>query len=110
MGGHVIKISHLETYSSVIQTISVRMFLNISYAHGLKIMAGDIGNYFSSTPHMENIYAVADEMFNGRIGWNNEVIKSLYGQASALRLWSLFFRYLIWSIGFLPSHADTDVR
>ena len=53
VGGHVLDSSHLESCSSVVQSISVRMLLTIAAKKKLKVASGDVGNAFPHADTME---------------------------------------------------------
>ena len=55
-GGHVVNASMFESYSSVVQTISLRMLQTIALNEGLDIMTADVGNAFIQAYTNEKIY------------------------------------------------------
>ena len=53
VGGHVTDASDYITYSSTVQTLSVRLLMVISSHNNLSLMAGDVGNAFLTAPATE---------------------------------------------------------
>ena len=108
-GGHVINSSMFESYSSVVQTKSLRLLMTIALANGLKIITADIGNAFIQACTKEKIYSRCGPEFGDRNGCVIEIKKALYGLSTSARQWSLELGDTIKSYGFVPSRADPDL-
>ena len=57
IGGHMINTSTLLTYSSVVQNLSIRLFLLIVKANNLKITMRDVGNACINVKCREKVYS-----------------------------------------------------
>ena len=49
VGGYVVDSSHVETFSSMVQSMSIRMTLTMVKSHHFKVMGGCSGNPFPPT-------------------------------------------------------------
>ena len=56
-GGHVVNSSMFKSYSSVVQTISLRLLQTIALNEDLSIVTADIGNAFIQAPTEEKIWS-----------------------------------------------------
>ena len=65
-GGHVVDSIMYESYSSVVQTMMVRLLQTIALKHDLKIVTGDIGNAFVQAMTKEKIWSKAGPEFGER--------------------------------------------
>lgn len=65
VGSHRTDASHQESFSSVVQSMSLRVLLTMAKEkqNNFKIMSGGAGNAFSRAPAMEKVCAVAGEEF-----------------------------------------------
>ena len=108
VGGHEIDSDHLEAYSSVVQSMSVRILLTLAHKHKLKVMSGDVGNAFPNAPTKEKVHAVAGEKFGERMGCLVEIIKTSYGMSTASRSFALCLGDFIRTLGYVPSRADPE--
>ena len=66
VSGYKVDSSHLEAYSSVVQSMSLRILLSIAQKQGIKVMSGDVGNAFPHAPTQEKVYTIAGEEFGKR--------------------------------------------
>ena len=78
VGSHKIDSMHLESYSSVTQSMSIRLLLTIAEKEKLKVMCGDVENAFPNAPTNEKVHTVAGKDFREYQGCIVELIKSLY--------------------------------
>ena len=108
-GGHVVNASMFESYSSVVQTISLRMLQTIALNEGLDIMTADVGNAFIQAYTNEKIYSRCGKEFGDREGCIVEIKKALYGLSTSARQWSLELGDKLRTLGFKPSRADPDL-
>ena len=108
VGGHKINSSHVESFSSVTQSMSTRMMLNVAESCELKAMGGDFRNPFPHAPALQKACAVAGEEFGEMMGRIVEVIQSTHVMATVSRSFSLFLGDFIRTLGHLPSRADPD--
>ena len=108
-GGHVVNSSMFESYSSVVQTMSLRLLQTIALSEGLKIVTTDIGNAFIQAFTKEKIWSRCGNEFGEKTGCVVEVKKALYGLATSARQWSLALGDTLKSFGFTPSRADPDL-
>ena len=53
VGGHFLDSSHLESHSSVVQSVSFRMLLTIAAKNKMKVVSGDVVNAFPHTDAMK---------------------------------------------------------
>ena len=108
-GGHVVDSSMYESYSSVVQTMMVRLLQTVALKHDLKIVTGDIGNAFVQAMTKEKIWSKAGPEFGKRQGCKIIIKKALYGLATSARQWNLKLGDSFKALGFKPSRADTDL-
>ena len=86
VGGHKIDSSHLESYSSVVKTMSIQTLQTITQKCCLNIMVGDTRNTFLYAPTNKKVHTIAGKEFRERQGYIAEIIQSQYGMATASRL------------------------
>ena len=108
-GGHVIDSSMYESYSSVVQTRSIRLLETIAMNEDLSFMTGDIGNAFIHAMTNEKIYSTAGKEFGHREGCKIIIKKALYGLSTSARQWNLALGDMIRKMGFKPTRADPDL-
>ena len=108
-GGHVVDASMYESYSSVVQTRTIRILETIAMNENLKFVTGDIGNAFVQANTKEKIYSIAGPEFGEKEGSVVIVKKALYGLATSARQWSLTLGEAISNMGFQPTRADPDL-
>ena len=108
-GGHVVDSSMYESYSSVVQTMMVRLLQTIALKHDLKIVTGDIGNAFAQAMTKEKIRSKAGPEFGAKQGCKVILKKALYGLATSARQWNLKLGDALKALGFKPSRADADL-
>ena len=108
-GGHVVDSSMYESYSSVVQTRTIRILETIAMNEGLKFVTGDIGNAFVQADTNEKIYSTAGPEFGDKEGSTVIIKKALYGLATSARQWSLTLGEAIKEMGFKPTRADPDL-
>ena len=109
VGEHKLDSSHLETYLSVIQLLSVCILLTVAAKNNLKVVSGDVGNAFLHAKPLEKVYTIAGSEFREREGCLVEIIRNMYGMASASRAFSLHLGDFIQSLGFEPTRANPDI-
>ena len=105
-GGHVVNSTMFESYSSVVQTKSLRLLLTIALGHSLTIVTADIGNAFIQAVTEEKIWSKCGKEFGDKAGCVVEIKKALYSLSTSARQWSLQLGDTIKSYGFQPSRAD----
>jgi hypothetical protein len=108
-GGHVVNSTMFESYSSVVQTRTIRLLETIAMNEGLEFMTGDIGNAFVHAFTKEKVYSKAGKEFGNREGCVVVIKKALYGLATSARQWNLALGDVIRKMGFKPSRADPDL-
>ena len=108
-GGHVINSSMFESYSSVVQTRSLRLLQVIAIKNNLKIVVADIGNAFVQAYTKEKIWSKCGGEFGDKKGCVVKIKKALYGLSTSARQWSLQLGDTLTSLGFIPSRADPDL-
>ena len=108
-GGHVINSTMFESYSSVVQTKSLRLLLTIAINQNLGIITADIGNAFIQAETKEKIWTRCGPEFGERSGCVAMIKKALYGLSTSARQWSLELGDTLKSFGFEPTRADPDL-
>ena len=63
VGGHKIDSTHLESHSSIVQSMIMRMLLTMIAKENLKVMCRDVGNAFTNALTDEKLCAVAGKEF-----------------------------------------------
>ena len=63
VGGYRIDTSHLEAYSLVVESISLRILLTMAKENNLKIISEDAENAFLYISVIEKVYTIAGEEF-----------------------------------------------
>jgi Reverse transcriptase (RNA-dependent DNA polymerase) len=108
-GGHVVTCD-VNTYASMVKTLSVRLLHVIADANKLTTLCGDIGNAFVNSYTNEKIYTRAGPEFGPSLQGRNMIIeKSLYGLKSSAKRWRAHFASTLRGMGFCSSRADQDV-
>ena len=108
-GGHVVNATMFESYSSVVQTKSLRLLQAVALNEGLKIVTADIRNAFIQATTKEKIWTRCGDEFGDRAGCVAKIKKALYGLSTSARQWSLKLGDTLKSLGFTPSRADPDL-
>lgn len=108
-GGHLIDPMGINSRSTVVKGISVRLLDLIAHRDGLSILCGDIGNAFVTAPCMEKVYSIAGPEFEERKDSMIIIKKALYGLRSSSRAFRAFFADYLRSLGFFPTRYDRDV-
>ena len=108
-GGHVVNSTMFESYSSVVQTKSLRLLQTIALNEGLNIITADIGNAFIQAFTNEKIWTRCGSEFGEKAGCVAEISKALYGLSTSARQWSLHLGDTLKTFGFEPSRADPDL-
>ena len=108
-GGHVVDSTMYESYSSVVQTRTIRILETIAMNEDLKFVTGDISNAFVQADTDERVYSIAGPEFGDKEGCIVLVKKALYGLATSARQWSLTLGDAIRDMGFKPTRADPDL-
>ena len=62
-GGHMIKATHEDSFSSVVSLKGMRFCIFIAELNALEILAGDIGNTYLEALTNEKIYYIAGSEF-----------------------------------------------
>ena len=75
VGGHALDFLHLESHSSVVQSVSVRMLLTITAKNKMKVASRDVGNAFPHADTMEKACTIAGPEFGFREGCKVKIIK-----------------------------------
>jgi Reverse transcriptase (RNA-dependent DNA polymerase) len=91
VGGHVLDSSDYNTYSSVIENLSVRLVFLAAAHQGLDIMTGDIGNAFPTAPCAEKVWSKCGPEFGNKEGAIVTLQRALYGLKTASRSFHEFF-------------------
>ena len=94
------------TYASVVSRESVRIAFLLAALNGCEILAGDIGNAYTS----EKIYyRTGQEWGTALEGTVCVIVRALYGLKSSANVWRThFYNTLNKEIGFQYSYADND--
>ena len=108
-GGHVIDSTMYESYSSVVQTRTVRLLQTVTMNEDLNLVTGDIGNAFVQALTTEKVWSRAGREFGNREGCVVIIKKALYGLATSAQRWSLALGDVLREMGFKPSRADPDL-
>jgi hypothetical protein len=109
VGGHMIDSTMHTTYSSNVHNMSVRLMMLISVKMGLDLGACDIGNAFPTAPCTEKVWTQAGPEFGDKQGCTVEIIRALYGLATASRSFHEMLCDLLRRMGFRSSRADPDL-
>ena len=78
-GGHVINSSVFESYSSVVQSKSLRLLQTVALNEGLDIVTTDVGTAFIQAFTNEKIWSRCGKEFGDRSGCVIKIMKALYG-------------------------------
>ena len=108
-GGHVVDSTMYESYSSNVQTMTLRLLQTIAVNQKLKVVTGDIGNAFIHALTNEKIWTKAGPEFGERQGCKIIFKKALYGLSTSARQWNLTLGDAIADMGFKPTRADADL-
>ena len=108
-GGHVVDSTMYESYSSVVQTMTLRFLQTVVVNQNLKVVTGDIGNAFVHALTNEKIWTKAGPEFGKRQGCKIIFKKALYGLSTSARQWNLTLGGAIADMGFKPTRADADL-
>ncbi|MGH3056398.1 MAG: reverse transcriptase domain-containing protein, partial [Gaiellaceae bacterium] len=109
IGGHVVDASHLMSYSSVVQGISIRLLCLIAKANDLRCLSGDIANAYVNAPTQERIYSRAGAEFGPKQGCIIIIKKALYGLKTSGAEWHAHFADSLRALGFIPTRYDPNV-
>ena len=108
-GGHLVDPKGINSRSTVVKGISVRLLDLIAHRDNLPILCGDIGNAFITADCLEKIYSRAGREFDDREGSIMIFKKALYGLRSSSRAFWAHFADFLRSLGFAPTRYDRDV-
>lgn len=108
-GGHVVNSNMYESYSSVIQTRTIRLLQTISVNQGLKMITGDVSNAFVQAPTCEKIWTRAGKEFGEKENCVILLDKALYGLSTSARQWNITLGAEIKKMGFVQCRADPDL-
>ena len=108
-GGHTVDPMGVNSRSTVVKGISVRLLDLIAHRDNLQVLCGDIGNAFITADCMEKIYSRAGPEFGDREGSILVFQKALYGLRSSSRAFRTHFADFLRSLGFFATRYDRDV-
>ena len=108
-GGHVVDASMYESYSSTVQTRTIRILETVAINENMSMVTGDIGNAFVQAETKEKIYTRAGLEFGDRQGCMVIIKKALYGLSTSARQWSKRLGDSLRGMGFKPSRCDPDL-
>ena len=108
-GGHMVDPMGINSRSTVVKGISVRLLDLIAHRDNLPILCGDIGNAFITANCLEKIYSRAGPEFEDREGSVMIFKKALYGLRSSSRAFRAHFADFLRSLGFSATRYDRDV-
>ena len=108
-GGHMVDPMGINSRSTVVKGISVRLLDLIAHRDNLPILCGDIGNAFITANCLEKIYSRAGPEFEDREGSVMIFKKALYGLRSSSRAFRAHFADFLRSLGFFATRYDRDV-
>ena len=108
-GGHLVDPMGINSRSTVVKGISVRLLDLIAHRDNLPVLCGDIGNAFITAECMEKIYTHAGPEFGEREGSVLIFKKALYGLRSSSRAFRTHFADFLRSLGFSATRYDRDV-
>ena len=78
-GGHLVDPRGVNTRSTVVKGVSVRLLDLIAHRDKLKIVCGDVGNTFVTAPCLEKVYSRAGPEFGEQQDAVMILVKALYG-------------------------------
>ena len=78
-GGHLVDPWGVNTRSTVVKGVSVRLLDLIAHRDKLKIVCGDVGNAFVTAPCLEKVYSRAGPEFGEQQDAVMILVKALYG-------------------------------
>ncbi len=108
-GGHMVDPMGINSRSTVVKGISIRLLDLIAHRDNLPILCGDIGNAFITADCLEKIYSRAGPEFEDRKGSVLIFKKALYGLRSSSRAFRTHFADFLRSLGFSATRCDRDV-
>jgi hypothetical protein len=108
-GGHLVDPKGINSRSTVVKGISVRLLDLIAHRDNLPILCGDIGNAFITADCLEKIYSRAGPEFGDREGTVMVFKKAIYGLRSSSRAFRAHFADFLRSLGFSAARYDRDV-
>jgi hypothetical protein len=108
-GGHMVDPMGVNSRSTVVKGISVRLLDLIAHRDNLPILCGDIGNAFITANCMEKIYTYAGPEFGEREGSLLVFKKALYGLRLLSRAFRTHFADFLRSLGFIATRYDRNV-
>ena len=88
-GGHKVDASMYESYSSVVQSKTIRLLETVALNQGMSFVTGDIGNAFIYADTKEKVYSVAGPEFGDKEEAVIIIRRTLYGLSTSARQWSL---------------------
>ena len=108
-GGHQVDPMGINSRSTVVKCISVRLHELIAHRDNLTNFCGDIGNAFITADCMEKIYSRAGPEFEEREGAILVFKMALYGLRSSSRAFRAHFADFLRGMGFFACRYDRDV-
>ena len=109
-GGHLVDPKGgINSRSTVVKGISVRLLDLIAHRDNLPILCGDIGNAFITADCLEKIYSWAGPEFGDREGTMMVFKKAIYGLQSSSTALRAHFADFLRSLGFSAALYDRDV-
>ena len=106
---HVIDVSSLPAYYSVVQNLSIRLLLRIAKANNLKIVTGNVGNSRISAKVSESVCSREREEWGDKLGCVLEMLKALCSLKTSARQWLLCLGDTLRDMGFSLSRSDPDI-
>ena len=99
-----------DTFASVVSRDSVRLFFLLAALNDMDVLSCDIQNAFTSAPAKDKNYTVLeDELGPEHRGKTAILVRALYGQRSAGRVFRDFLASHLREMGFRSCRADPDV-
>ena len=107
-GGHTTDVPRTLTYASVVSRDSVRIALTMAALNGMKVMACDIQNAYSTSNCREKIWTRAGPEFGSEAA-TIFIVKALYGLKSAGAAFRALLAETLYDLGYSPTKTDPDV-
>ncbi len=108
-GGHMIDPMGINSRSTVVKGISVRLLDLVAHRDSLQILCGDIGNAFITADCLEKVYSRAGPEFGDKEESVLVFKKALYGLRSSSRAFRGHFADFLRGMGFSACRYDRDV-
>ena len=110
IGGHMVDATGQPIYSSAVQLASVRLLNVIAKAHGLKCIAGDVGNAYLNAYTKEKVYVICGPEFGPELEGRIAIVqKGLCGLKTSANRWHAHFVSTLYQMGFIHTRFDPNV-